>query len=245
MRHVFRYAVAEDPGSGGDIALAPGDARHLTRVVRRGAGDPVELIGPDGRIWPAVVVAAGPAATVRATGPPRDAVPPRVALYQGLAEWNRIDMVVEKAVELGVGPVTLFASERARRVPDDDAWERRRERLDRVAGAAARQAGSAGVERVRGLLAFDAVVAGIPAGEGFLIDPRGELTLPTAVADGGAPARVSLVVGPEAGFSEAEVARAREAGLAVCRLGPTTLRAETAAIAAMAIASAPGWEEDR
>ncbi|MGE0029197.1 MAG: 16S rRNA (uracil(1498)-N(3))-methyltransferase [Thermoleophilia bacterium] len=245
MRHVFRYAVADDPGTGGEIALAPEDAHHLTRVVRRGAGDPVELIGPDGRIWPAVVVAAGPAATARATGEPREPAPPRVALYQGLAEWNRIDVVVEKAVELGVGPVTLFASERARRVPDDDAWARRRERMDRVAAAAARQAGTAGVGRVRGLLAFDAVVAGIPAGEGFLIDPRGELTLPTAVADGGTSARVSLIVGPDAGFSEAEVARARDAGLAVCRLGPTILRAETAAVAAMAIACAPGWEDHR
>jgi 16S rRNA (uracil1498-N3)-methyltransferase len=245
MRHVFRYAVAGDPGAGAEIALAPEDAHHLTRVVRRGPGDEVELIGPDGRIWPAVVVAAGPGATVRATGAPRAAAPPRVALFQGLAEWNRIDLVVEKAVELGVGPVTLFASERARRVPDDAAWARRRERLDRVATAAARQAGTAGVGRVRGLLAFDAVVAGIPAGEGFLIDPRGELTLPTAVADGGATARVSLVVGPDAGFSGAEVAQARDAGLAVCRLGPTILRAETAAVAAMAIASAPGWEEDR
>lgn len=244
MRHVFRYAVAEDPGSGAEIALAPTDAHHLARVVRRAAGDPVELIGPDGRIWPAVVVDAGPAATVRATGEPRAAAPPRVALFQGLAEWNRIDLVVEKAVELGVGPVTLFASERTRRVPDEAAWARRRERLDRVATAAARQAGTAGVGPVRGLLAFDAVVAGIPAGEGFLIDPRGELTLTTAVADGGG-VRASLVVGPDAGFSGAEVARARDAGLAVCRLGPTILRAETAAVVAMAIASAPGWEEDR
>jgi 16S rRNA (uracil1498-N3)-methyltransferase len=56
---------------------------------------------------------------------------------------------------------------------------------------------------------------------------------------------VSLVVGPDAGFSDAEVAQARAAGLAVCRLGPTILRAETAAVAAMAIACAPGWEEDR
>ncbi|MGE3235901.1 MAG: RsmE family RNA methyltransferase, partial [Thermoleophilia bacterium] len=67
----------------------------------------------------------------------------------------------------------------------------------------------------------------------------------SAVADGGTSARVSLIVGPDAGFSEAEVARARDAGLAVCRLGPTILRAETAAVAAMAIACAPGWEDHR
>ena len=92
------------------------------------------------------------------------------------------------------------------------------------------------------MLAFAQVVADIRAGEGFLIDPRGEAPLPSAIAAGGASARVSLVVGPEAGFSEAEVARARESGMAVCHLGSTTLRAETAAIAAMAIACAPAWE---
>jgi 16S rRNA (uracil1498-N3)-methyltransferase len=82
----------------------------------------------------------------------------------------------------------------------------------------------------------------IPAGEGFLIDPRGDAALPSAIAAGGASDHVALVVGPEAGFSEAEVVQARDGGLAVCHLGPTTLRAETAAIAAMAIACAPAWE---
>lgn len=243
MRHVFRYVIETDPAVGVEIPLAGEDAHHLARVVRRRPGDPVELIGPDGRIWPAVVVSAGPAATVRATGEGEAPPPPRVALYQGLADWGRLDTVVEKAVEMGVGPLTLFASERARRRPGAEAWTRRRERLDRVSRAAARQAGGGVLGRVRGLLAFERVVAEIPAGEGFLIDPRGEAALPTAIAAGGASARVSLVVGPEAGFSDAEVDLARAGGLAVCRLGPTILRAETAAIAAMAIACAPAWEE--
>ena len=91
MRHVFRYAVAEDPGAGREIALASEDAHHLTRVVRRGAGDPVELIGPDGRIWPAVVVTAGAAATVRATGEAREPAPPRVqAVARALWSFRRL-----------------------------------------------------------------------------------------------------------------------------------------------------------
>jgi len=242
VRHMFRYAVPADPEVGEEIELSPGDSRHLARVVRRCPGDAVELIGPDGRLWPAVVVRTDPVAAVRATGEGAAPPAPRVALYQGLAEWGRLDTVAEKAVELGVGPLTLFASERARRVPDAAAWERRRERLERVARAAARQSGGVAVGRVRGLLAFAQVVDEIPAGEGFLIDPRGEAPLPSAIAAGGASARVALVVGPEAGFSEAEVVRARDGGLAVCHLGSTTLRAETAAIAAMAIACAPTWE---
>ncbi len=165
-----------------------------------------------------------------------------MALYLGLAEWGRVDTAVEKVVELGIGEVVLFTSERARRVPEPDAWRRRRERLQRVAEAAARQSGRGPLGRVRGLLAFDQVTAEIPPGEGFLIDPRGDAPLTSAIpAGGGSVARVALVVGPDAGFSDAEVDRARAAGLAVAHLGPAVLRAETAAIAAVTVAASRSW----
>lgn len=237
MRHTFRYMVDPPPATGQELTLSEADSRHLARVVRRRPGDEVELTDGAGRLWPAVVVATEPRATVR-VGAPRAAHPPSgVSLYVGLAEWGRIDMVVEKAAELGVRSVVLFASDRARRVPDPDAWARRRERLERVAEAAARQSGQAWLPEVRGLVAFTDVVAEIPTGEGYLIDPRGEVSLPVAAgASGGAAGRVALVVGPEAGFSEGEVAAARAAGLTVCGLGPTTLRTETAALVAVALA---------
>ena len=86
------------------------------------------------------------------------------------------------------------------------------------------------------------MTAEIPSGEGFLIDPRGDAPLTSAISTGGGPAaRVALVVGPDAGFSEGEVARARAAGLPVAHLGPAVLRAETAAIAAVTIAASAGW----
>ena len=119
MRHVFRYAVPADPVVGEEIELPPDDSRHLARVVRRRPGDTIELIGPDGRLWPGVVVRTGPVAAVRATGEGAEPAPPRVALYQGLAEWGRLDMVAEKAVELGVGPLTLFASSASAGPPRD------------------------------------------------------------------------------------------------------------------------------
>jgi 16S rRNA (uracil1498-N3)-methyltransferase len=83
------------------------------------------------------------------------------------------------------------------------------------------------------------VIAEIPAGEGFLIDPRGEARLLPALGAPGLPdARIAVVIGPQAGFSEGEVALARDGGLAVCDLGPAILRTETAAIAAVAVAAA-------
>lgn len=245
MRHTFRYLVTEAPSEGLEVALSEADTHHLARVVRRRAGDRVEVIDADGGLWPAVVVRTGPVAAVRiAAAGPRAAVPARVVLYQGLAEWGRLDTVVEKAVELGVSEVVLFTSSRARRVPDAASWGRRRERLARVAEAAARQSGRAPVPGVRGLVPFDLVPGEIPDGEGFLIDPRGDATLPAALRARAPRARTALVVGPDAGFSAEEVDGARAEGLAICRLGATVLRAETAAIAAVTLAAARGWEED-
>lgn len=244
MRHTFRYVVAQVPDAGAEVVLSDADGHHLTRVVRRGPGDEVELIDPDGRLWPARVLRTSPVVTVRVSEDhlPTRAPGTRVALYLGLMEWGRLDTAVEKVVELGVAEINLFTSERTRRVPEPDAWRRRRERLGRVAEAAARQSGRGPLGRLRGLLAFDQITGEIPSGEGFLIDPRGEVPLPSALASGGgALARVAVVVGPDAGFSEDEVDRARAAGLAVSHLGPSILRAETAAIAAVTIAAATGW----
>ncbi len=240
MRHTFRYLLAGVPVAGRQIALSADDSHHLVRVVRRGVGDEVELMDPEGRRWRAVVVGIGPPAVVRVTACiPRGSEPAPVTLYLGLAEWGRIDVAVEKAVELGVVAVTLFLSERAGRVPGPEAWARRRERLGRVARSAARQSGGAPLAEVQGLVPFTEVIAEIPAGEGFLIDPRGDAPLLSALGDRASPdAPVAVVIGPQAGFSEGEVAYARGAGLPLCTLGPTTLRSETAAIAAVAIAAA-------
>jgi 16S rRNA (uracil1498-N3)-methyltransferase len=235
VRHTFRYLAPEPPREGGEMALSEADTHHLLRVVRRGPGDEVELIDDGGRLWPAVVVEAGRRATVRVGRPRPGPAPSEVTLYQGLAEWNRLDLVVEKAAELGVREVVLFASARARRVPEPDAWRRRRARLERVAEAAARQSGRARLPRVRGLVPFAGIVAEIPTGQGYLIDPRGATSLTTALA-GATAGPAALVVGPEAGLAEEEVETAREAGLVVCSLGPAVLRAETAAMVAMALA---------
>lgn len=241
MRHTFRYLVAGTPAPGDEVALAPDDAHHLARVVRRRAGDAVEVIGDDGTVWPAVVLETAPRVRVRIdpAGPRPPAVGVRVTLWVGLMEWGRMDTVVEKAVELGAAEVVVFRSERARRVPDDAAWERRRERLGRVASAAARQCGRAPVPPVRGLVPFGSITDALE-GEGFLIDPRGDAALRALSSAPEGP--VGVVVGPEAGFSEDEVGAARAAGLRVRHLGPTVLRAETAAIVALALTASAGWD---
>lgn len=238
MRHTFRYLVPGAPRPGDTIALSSADSHHLVRVVRRVPDDPLELIDPAGRLWAATLIAPGPPATVRVRAPRSRPAPAPLTLYLGLLEAGRLDVVVEKAAELGVERVVLVRSERVRRVPSVEALARRLERLGRVVAAAARQSGHGALTRVEGLVPFDAVLDELGSDEAYLIDARGEAGLGEALLARGpaAPRRVALAVGPEAGFSEGEWARARGRGIPACRLGPATLRAETAALVAMSLA---------
>lgn len=249
MRHTFRYLARGPLAEGDRVTLRPDDARHCVRVVRRGVGDTVELIDGDGGLWAATVcaVGAGVDVVVGARRPAPELAP--VVLAVGLLDSVRLDMVVEKATELGARECVVTLSERVRRVPEDAAWRRRAERLDRVVEAAARQSGRGRLMRVRGLVRFGDIVADTATGTGFLIDPGGDNPLGTALRAATRPERpLTLLVGPEAGFSAHEVRQAEAAAWTICTLGDAVLRAETAALTATALAceaaghlgSAPG-----
>lgn len=233
--HTFRYVATGTVVAGGAVELTRADTHHLVRVVRRALGDQVEIIDDAGHIWPAVVDELGPPATVRVAQAPRAgprAVP--LDLHVGLLDWGRLDLVVEKCTELGVDRIVVFTSERGRRRGDQEAFDRRAERLERLAEAAARQCGRGAGTHVRGLVPFSAMLDDLDPERTFLVDSRGSTGLGEALRVR-PQARVGIVVGPDAGFSDAEVAHATAAGVPVCRLGDATLRAETAALAAAAV----------
>ncbi len=233
MSHVFRYLVEAPPAEGEEIALSAEDSHHALRVVRRQVGDAIELMDGRGGIWTGTIAAAGEGALVR-VGRRRPAPPvPDVTLHVGTMEWGRLDMLVEKAAELGVPRIVPFASERSRRVPDAGAFERRRERFRRIAAAAARQAGHGSLTEVRGLVPFETVISEIPSGEGLLLDRAGDESFRGALDR---RLGASLLIGPDAGFAPGELAAARAAGHRVCCLGDATLRAETAALVAVSLA---------
>lgn len=236
MSHTFRYLIDHGPVPGERVVLPAADAHHLTRVVRRKVGDGVEVIDPDGAIWAATLVAAGDA-TVLEVGAAPARVPRQAALtlYVGLCDWGRLDVAVEKCTELGVARIVLFAGRRSQRVPTPEAWARRRERLTRVARAAARQSGQGSVPEIDGVWGFAAVHAALGREQAIVVDRSGTIPLTRALKGVAAGMPLAVVIGPDAGFAPDELARARAAGAEVCHLGDTTLRAETAAIVAASI----------
>jgi 16S rRNA (uracil1498-N3)-methyltransferase len=208
------------------VRLPEGEARHVLKVLRGRDGDPLEVVDADGRLFVAEL-GAGDEARVLEVLEGYEEV--GLSLYQAVPKGGRMDLVVEKATEVGATRIVPLLTERGLVRPGDAKVGRWR----RVAEAAARQSLRMVVPEVAQPVSFSEAVREA-GGEGVLL--HNELDLAPLEALVSAPA--SLFVGPEGGWSEEELQAAEEAGLALAQLGPYRLRSETAGVVAAARARA-------
>ncbi len=222
---------------GATSAALTDEARHYLRdVLRLAPGDEVELFDGRGAAWPARI---GPGFEALALGPRREAGAggPPIHLLLALAKGEKVDLVVQKATELGAARLVPFAAERSVVRLEPAKGAERAERWRRIAEEAARQCGRADVPEVSPPVTLAAALAAVPPGFRLLV-LHGEGGTPLAALPLlGAPG-LAAVVGPEGGLTPEELAACQAAGAARATLGPRTLRAETAAIAAVAVLQA-------
>ena len=217
-----------------------GDAhRYLTRVLRLRVGDSVTLFdGEDGEI-PAQIVESGTRSARLSLGPRRRVVRtrPRITLVQAVPRGERMDLVVQKATELGVYRIVPVLSARTVAQPDPEGRPRR---WRTIAQEAARQCGRADlpiIDPPQALAAALAAVAPEPSRR-FIVWENAQGSPLRRALEGSADQPVTLLVGPEGGFTDPEAVAAQSAGFAPVGLGPLILRSETAAIVAVALAQA-------
>jgi 16S rRNA (uracil1498-N3)-methyltransferase len=211
-------------------------ARHYLRdVLRLGPGDAVEVFdGRGGRFGGRIL----PAFDGVALGPREDA--PRasaeVTLLFALSKGEKNDLVVQKATELGAACIAPFSAERSVVRLDAAKGEERARRWRRIAAEAARQCRRDDVPAVRAPAPLEEALAALaPGTRTFAFHPGGA---PIATLGAGGAAALAAVVGPEGGLGEGELAACERAGALRASLGPRTLRAETAAIVALALLQA-------
>jgi 16S rRNA (uracil1498-N3)-methyltransferase len=230
---VPRVFLAEVPRHTASFRITGQEARYVLTVLRMKAGEELSIIGPDGGLWAARIVgASGNSLEVEVLGSQETAAEPRtgIALLQGILKGRKMDLVVQKAVELGVKSIFPLVTERSQ-VRDT----RRHERWQKVALEAARQCGRSAVPEVHAPAYMMDCLGALKGGiRGFIFWEEGGRALPLEGIPAGED-NVYAAIGPEGGFTREEVAMARKAGLSVATLGPLTLRAETAAISAMAL----------
>lgn len=161
--------------------------------------------------------------------------PLEIILLQALPEKERMELIIQKTTELGVSRIIPFKSSRSISLEEREAKQKKAHRWQEIALRATQQSRRALVPRVEAYRSFDEALASC-SGEGLRIllwEKEGESL--REVLDRPRFQRVFGMVGPEGGFTEEEVAAARQAGFVAVKLGQRVLRTETAAITLVAL----------
>jgi 16S rRNA (uracil1498-N3)-methyltransferase len=204
------------------------------RVLRMRVGDELALFHGQGGEYHARVTEIGRekvAVSIAAFDPVEREAPLSITLMQGIAHGERMDVIIQKATELGVARIVPVACERSVTRLDRDRAEKRVAHWCKIAIAGCEQCGRNRLPEISAALALEAAVAQPPAGVRLMLSPRASESL-RSLAPLDAP--VSVLVGPEGGLSDAEEQAAIATGFQPIRLGPRVLRTETAGPALIA-----------
>lgn len=221
---------------GARITLPEDSAAHLVRVLRLREGDACVLFNGDGRDYPARLVQAGKREAVVELGdalPAGNESPLRITLLQGIARGEKMDLILQKATELGVAAVVPVNSERTEVKLDAERAGKRLSHWREVVVSACEQCGRATLPDIAPPQTLEGAARAVD-GETLrlILDPEATHRLATLVAP--ASMRIAIAIGPEGGWSPRDLATLTEAGFAGLRLGPRVLRTETAGLAAIA-----------
>lgn len=230
--------------AGARIALPEALAHHALRVLRLRAGEAVILFNGQGGEYPAMLEIDGKAgfAQLGAFDPREAELAGRITLVQGLPSGDKMDWVVEKAVELGAAQVCPIAAQRSVLQLSGPRLDKRVAHWQRIAQSAAEQCGRNRLMRVDAPLTLTEWLAQPAAGLRLLCHPDASTDLAGRLDAAPGLSSLTLLVGPEGGWSDKELTQAREAGVEAVKFGPRVLRTETAGLALISAAGALlGW----
>lgn len=220
--------------SGDRVALPDDEARHAVKVLRMTTGDALTVVDGVGGWHECELTEMGKSAHARVVTTKRDVNERRVGLWLAmspLSKRDRLEFAVEKAVELGVTDIVLIQT--ARMPPGRIRVDRLESRLV----AAMKQSLRCRLPTIHECEISDLPTV-FPDVQWIVLHEGAEVSLAGLLADSESGRAVGLVIGPEGGFTDAEVSRLSKEGARVALLGSRRLRAETAAVAACSLAMA-------
>ncbi len=237
-----RFFVARESISENRIVIVGSDAHHIARSLRMAEGDEVTACDGLGREYRCRL------ARIRDEECLLDIIeevdsgaesPVRITLCMAYPKGDKLEVVIQKAVELGADRIIPFESSRCIKRPKAEKAEKQTARLQRIAEEAAKQCGRAKIPTVTAAMPYSAMLKEAAESSLSLLCYENEdgLTLKNALAERERPESISVIVGSEGGFSPDEVARAAEAGCVSVSLGNRILRCETAPSFALAAIS--------
>ncbi|WFF41091.1 16S rRNA (uracil(1498)-N(3))-methyltransferase [Salinicola endophyticus] len=229
-----RIHVAADFRVGGDVVLPEGAARHVALVLRLGVGAPLKLFDGAGLEAQASLIEAGRkrvVARIETLEPGRGESPLAVHLGQAISKGDRMDYAIQKAVELGVAAITPLYVERGDVRLKGEREAKKLAHWQGVAVSACEQCGRASIPPVHPPQPLEAWLGARDEQLRLVLHPATDDSWRHADALDSA----ALLIGPEGGLTDAEVAAARHAGFQPLTLGPRILRTETAPVVALTL----------
>ena len=229
------------------LVLSPADSRYLARVLRLREGDTLPAGDAQGGTYVLTVLRADREACEVAVAPDDAAAAapagPALTLLQCLPKGRKIDLIVRQAIEAGVTRIIPLVSEHTVVRPGED--DGRSARLSRVAREAVQQSGAARMPRIDPVRDLASLAGpGERWGTALVFVERAGGEEPLHALLAAAPAEVSVLIGPEGGLSDQEVALLAGAGFHRVHLRTGVLRVETAALAAIAAVTTILQERD-
>jgi len=234
-----RFHVPQSLAAGQQLEL-PADVAHHINVVRMEPGDTLTVFNGDGGEYTAVLTEVQKKkawAEIKVFDPREAELPFAVTLAQALPEGSKMDWIIEKAVELGVAGIQPLAARRCVVRLSAERAEKKLEHWNGIVVSASEQCGRNRLASVAAPLEFRDWIVQQDLHKRVILTPRATESLADWARHQPAQA-LSIMVGPEGGFSDEEEAEALRHGALPLSIGPRVLRTETAALAAVSILSA-------
>lgn len=231
MAFIPRIYIGSDRIENGRAFIDGSDANHILRVLRKNVGDGLKVCDMHGNSYNAVIDEITHDGLYAVLGEPEhqdNEMPVKVSVYQCFPKGDKLETVIQKAVELGAHEIIAVMSERCVARPDGKAFAKRLERLKKISESAAAQCGRSYIPEIRGIISYNEAIKEIFEKDIGFICYEGDGTMPVRELLKDTPETIGFLIGPEGGLSEKETSLARENSLALAGLGKRILRTETA-----------------
>ena len=234
-----RFYIPNPHIENGLLEIEGDEVKHIRKVLRLKAGDEILVFDGLGKEFEGTIIEEGRffvMVKIQHIFSSKGDSPLEVTLAQSLLKGEKMDYLIQKATELGVKEIIPFFSSRSVPLLEKSRGLKRHLRWEKIAIEASKQCGRGVVPRIESLQDYSDMLHGASTDDlRLILWERDGIKLKEALERSREKAKIFFVIGPEGGFSQDEVDKAKRAGFAAVTLGKRILRAETASLCLLSI----------
>lgn len=227
---------------GDNIRISGDDFNHIKNVLRMQVGESITICDGQGTDYYCrleTFTSSDVIAKIEEMNDTKSELPAKIYLFQGIPKKDKMEWIIQKAVELGVYQIIPVAMKRCvAKIEDGKKEQKKRERWQNIATSAAKQSGRGMIPSVREVMSWKEAIKFANTLEYNIISyeqAKGIHDAHTIVKEACKRKSIGVFIGPEGGFDDTEFAMAKEAGILPITLGKRILRTETAGLTVVSI----------